>query len=305
LNKYALIFILYFILLCTGHSQTEFRNIKVDGTERKYLLHLPPKDTLSRKNPLLIVLHGHGGNGKQVMKETGFNDISDREKFIVIYPYGINKGWNDGRETSGEAVKYDDVKFIASIIDTTVSEFQADTSRIFATGMSNGGFLSIYLAYKLNERILAAAPVCANIPENIKDEYNFNRPVSIMLVNGTADPLVRYYGGKVGFGILKNRGFALSTEETIKIFAKLNKCNPVPVIEDIPDINEDDECFAEKHNYGNGLNNTKVVLVKVINGGHSYPGGTQYLPKALVGNLCKDFSASELIWEFFKTRKVR
>ncbi|MDD5361459.1 MAG: PHB depolymerase family esterase [Ignavibacteria bacterium] len=305
MNKITLLIIVFFLFAGNIISQTMNRNITVDGTNRKYILHIPETNTLIYKLPLLIVLHGHGGNGKQIMKETGFNEISDRERFIAVYPYGINKGWNDGREISTESTKYDDVKFISRIIDTTFAEFEIDTSRIFVTGMSNGGFLSIYLAYKLNSRILAAAPVCANIPERIKDEYTFAKPVSVMLINGTEDPLVKYEGGKVGFGLTKGRGYSISTDETVKIFVSLDKCNPVPVTEEIPDKDEEDDCYAQKYIYKGGNGNTDVVLVKVINGGHSYPGGTQYLPKFIVGNICMDFKASELIWKFFNSRKGR
>jgi polyhydroxybutyrate depolymerase len=305
MNKITILLVIFSIFAGKAFSQTANRKISVDGMERKYILHLPETNTLIHNLPLLIVLHGHGGNGKQVMKETGFNEISDRERFIAVYPYGINKGWNDGREISTEATNYDDVKFIARIIDTTFAEFAIDTSRVFVTGMSNGGFLSIYLAYKLNSRILAVAPVCANIPERIKDEYTFAKPVSVMLINGTEDPLVKYEGGKVGFGFTKGRGNSISTDETVKTFVSLDKCNSIPVTEEIPDKDENDDCFAQKYIYKGGTDNTDVVLVKVVNGGHSYPGGTRYLPKFIFGNVCMDFKASELIWEFFKNRKGR
>jgi len=299
-------FIILFLLLLVSsasYQQTYYRSIYHDGVNRSYIVHVP-EGTWETGLPLVIVLHGHGGTGKQIMKSTGFNDISDREKFLAVYPDGIDKNWNDGREKKDDA-KYDDAGFISALINSMSDEFKIDTTRIFATGMSNGGFFSIYLAFKLNDRILAVAPICANIPEKISSSFEFAKPVSVMLINGTDDPLVRYEGGKVGFGLLKNRGYSLSTNESVKIFVRENKCSAIPVHTEIPDKNIDDECFAERYTFTGGENNTEVVLVKVVNGGHTIPGGIKNLPKALVGNTCEDFNAPEMIWSFFKSRTCR
>lgn len=297
-----------FILLAVSinlFSQTKDCSITIDGLERTYLLHLPEKSTSVNNLPLLFVFHGGGGTGKQIMKETGFNKISDKEKFIVVYPNGENKGWNDGRDEPKEKTKYDDVNFISRLIDTICRQYNIDTNRIFSTGISNGGFFSFYLAYKMSNKFLAVAPVTANIPKNLKDKYSLENPVSLLLINGTEDPLVKYEGGKIGFRFGKSRGTSISTDETISIFKKLIKCSDKPKIEEIPDKIEDDECYATKYTYTGGINNTDVVLIKIINGGHTWPGGSQYLPKKLIGNTCKDFKAAEVIWDFFKSREIR
>jgi polyhydroxybutyrate depolymerase len=298
--------ILYILLLCSLNlfSQTTNREIEVDGTDRTYLLHLPETGTLIYNLPLVIVLHGHGGTGKQIMNETGFNKLSDRDRFIVVYPDGLNKAWNDGRARSEKDLG-DDGKFIVQLIDTLYKEYHIDTNSLFATGMSNGGFFSFYLAYKLSKIFLAIAPVCANIPKYFKDKYSLDEPLSLMLINGTEDPLVKYDGGKIGFKLGKSRGTSISTDETISIFKNLTKCEDVPKTEEMPDINTDDECYATKYTYSGGIKNTEVVLIKITNGGHAWPGGNQYLPKKLVGNTCKDFKGADVIWEFFKSRKKR
>lgn len=297
------------ILFCSFYlhlfSQTKEEKIIIDGAERTYLLHLPEKDTLKINLPLVFVFHGGGGTGKQIMKETGFNKISNREKFIVVYPNGMNKGWNDGRGEPKEKTIYNDVKFITKLIDTIIKQYQIDTNRIFSTGISNGGFFSFYLAYKLSNKFLAIAPVCANIPNFFKDKYTPGNPVSLMLINGTEDPLVKYEGGKIGFKLGKSRGTSISTDETISIFIKNNKCSDKPKTEEISDINKDDDCYATKYTYTGGIKNTEVILIKITNGGHTWPGGSQYLPKKLIGNVCKDFKGAEVIWEFFKSRKTR
>ena len=286
-------------------SQTKDCTIAIDGLERTYLLHLPEKSASINNLPLVVILHGHGGSGKQIMKDSDFNIISDREKFIAVYPDGINKGWIDGRFDPADNSKHDDVKFISDLIDTLILQYKIDTTRIFATGMSNGGFFSFHLTYKLSNRFLAIAPVCANIPKAFKNIYKPDYPVSLMLICGTADPLVKYEGGKIGFDFGKARGYSLSTDESIEIFLKLNKITGKPKMEEIPNTDDNDNCDATKYTYTGGIDNTDVVLIKIENGGHAWPGGKHRLPKKLVGNACNDFKASEVIWEFFKSRKVR
>lgn len=239
------------------------------------------------------------------MKVSEFNKLSDRDRFIVVYPDGLNKAWNDGRAIAEKDKLGDDSKFISQLIDTLFKEYNIDTTRVFSTGMSNGGFFSFYLAYKFSKKFLAIAPVCANIPKFFKDKYTTDEPVSLMLICGTDDPLVKYEGGKIGFKFGKSRGTSLSTEESISIYIKNNKCSTTQKIEEFPDINKDDNCNATKYTYSGGIKNTEVVLIKITNGGHTWPGGNQYLPKKIVGNICKDFKGAEVIWEFFKSRKPR
>jgi polyhydroxybutyrate depolymerase len=171
--------------------------------------------------------------------------------------------------------------------------------------ISNGGFFSIYLAYRLSDKILAIAPVTANIPENMKDIYKTEYPVSVLLINGTNDPLVKYNGGAVGYG--KDgfkRGRSLPTDESIKIWQGNYDCSANPVVEDIPDKDNDDDCTAKKYTYS-CKDNTNVILIKIEGGGHTWPGASRNLPKLLVGTICRDFNATEVIWEFFKSRQTR
>lgn len=304
--KYMIIYVLILMSAYSSNlkSQTKNGNIIVDDIKRTYLIHIPELKNLNANLPLVIVLHGHGGTGKQIMKESGFNEYSDKDTFVVVYPNGINKGWNDGRELNGNE-DYDDVKFISQLIDNIIFEYKIDTNRIFATGISNGGIFSFYLADKLSNRFLAIAPVAANIPANLVKDYNLKYPTSLLLINGTEDPLIKYEGGKVGFKIGKYRGWTISTDSTISIFKNLNKCKDKPEITDMPDIIEEDDCQAVRYEYDNGLMNSDVTLIKIINGGHTWPGGKQYLPKFVVGNVCRDFDAADVIWKFFKLRKAR
>jgi polyhydroxybutyrate depolymerase len=277
----------------------------VDGIEREYILHLP--ENYGTENlPLVMVFHGGGGTAKQIKAHVKFNKLADKENFIVVYPNSVDKNWSDGRVGEKLPVQRDDVKFISILIDTLIANYKVDSKRVFSTGISNGGFFSIYLAYKLSGKILAIAPVTANIPENLKDVYKPEFPVSVLLINGTEDPLVKYDGGAVGFGEDGfGRGTSLPTDESIKTWLSNFECSLTPAVEGIPNKDKKDDCRAKKYIYKPCKDNNEVILIKIDGGGHTWPGASQYLPKFLVGAVCKDFNATEVIWDFFKSRQVR
>lgn len=277
----------------------------VDNHKRDYILHLPAGYKAGEPIPLVFVFHGGGGNSAQMQRHFEMDPIADREKFIVVYPNSINKNWNDGREFDEKVTGKDDVKFINQLLDTLIKNYSINPKRVFATGISNGGFFSYYLSYKLSHRILAVAPFCATIPERIKNEFYPANPVSILIINGTKDPLVPYEGGIVGNKIIGNRGGCISTDSTVARYITVNKTEDKPVITTLPDNNKKDGCNAVEYRYSNGKDNTSVVLVKVMDGGHTIPGCSQNLPKFIVGRVCRDFKGNEMVWEFFKNCRER
>jgi polyhydroxybutyrate depolymerase len=287
-------------------SQNIESKITVDGIEREYIVHLPKYAKSTDGLPLVLVFHGGGGTASQIMNHSKFNKLSDNEDFVVVYPNAVDKNWNDGRIGDKLPMERDDIKFISNLIDTLYAFYKIDIKRVFSTGISNGGFFSIYLALKLSDKILAIAPVTASIPENLKDDFKTQYPVSMLLINGTKDPLVKYDGGPVGFKDDETgRGTSISTDWTVKIWVNNNGCQQSTKIVDIDNTDSDDGCTAKKYTYYKCNDNTEVVLVKITGGGHTWPGAAQYLPKILVGNVCKDFKATEMIWGFFKNRVSR
>ncbi|MEP6675649.1 MAG: PHB depolymerase family esterase [Ferruginibacter sp.] len=305
--KKVLIIAAVFIL----KNNTAFAQQNIEGrfnlnnVTREYMLHLPTDYSASKQLPLVMIFHGGGGNAKQMQRYMKMDAIADRESFITVYPQGINKQWNDGREFKASISENDDVQFISQLLDSLKLYYAVDMKKVFATGISNGGFFSIYLSYKLSDRFLAVAPVCASIPQRIDDEFRPAVPVSFLLINGTKDPLVPYNGGEVGNKLTGNRGGCTSTEKTIKKYLAIDGITSAAVTENIPDENKTDNCTAVKYTYRNESNGTNVTLIKIINGGHALPGGSQYLPKIIIGKVCKDFDANEIIWEFFKDRPLR
>lgn len=280
-------------------------SLTINNVKREYTIHLPPGYNSVMKIPAVFIFHGGGGNYKQMQQYMKMDAVADREKFICIYPNGINKQWNDGREFKESIAENDDAAFISSLVDSLTKNYAIDSKRIFATGISNGGFFSIFLAYKLNDKFLAVAPVCASIPEKIYDAYSFAKPVSVLLINGTKDPLVPFEGGAVGNKLIGSRGNCTSTNKSIEKFLAQNKITTAATQTALPDTDPKDGCTATQYEYIGGAANSTVTLVKIENGGHTLPGGSQYLPKFIIGKVCNDFKANETIWSFFKACRNR
>ena len=278
----------------------ERRTISVGGLRRSYVLHIPADLSGSKPASLVLVFHGGGGTGRQIAAHTGFSRLADREGFIVAYPDAVRRSWNDGREDMRqEAVRtdVDDVAFVSALIDAVAREHPIDPNRIYATGISNGACFANYLAAKLSRRIAAIAPVAGSIGTAFESKFRPDEPVSVLMINGAADPLIRYEGGPVLGG---SRGSVIPVERAVELWLRADGIGAEPETGSLPDRDPTDGCRASWRLWKGGSGGTDVELVKIVGGGHTWPGATQYLPKSMIGNLCRDFSATEMVWQFFK-----
>jgi len=291
----------------TQAQTTLEKTLTLDGLQREYLIRLPKNYSSSQHLPIIFALHGGGGTYKNTMGLYNFTDVADQYGFIMLYPNAINKSWSMkgiSSRVKGNRQDIDDVHFISVLIDTMVARYKGDEKRVFCTGISRGGIFSLYLAGRLSDRITAIAPVCASIPSSIAGDYTFTHPTPVLLMNGTADPLISYTGGPGKYQRNKDdeeQYDMLPTEELVSKIANLNKCNSNPVTETIPNSNTQDGCTATRYTYQS--NTAPVIFIKIQGGGHTWPGGKQYLPKFLIGSVCKDFKAEEVICRFFSEAK--
>jgi polyhydroxybutyrate depolymerase len=278
--------------------------ILVGNLKRTFLIHIPASYSKTQSSPVVLVFHGGTGTAAGMEKLTKMNEESEHEGFIVVYPEGIDRHWNDGRETVPKDV--DDVGFVSALIDYLLKAYNVDSKRIYATGISNGGFFCQSLACNLANKIAAVASVAATKPEalNVKP----SRAISVMVIAGTDDPLVPYNGGLVkGRGTSRGGygGKVLSVSDTIKFWVANNNCLTSPKITQLPNLDNNDATTVEHSVYTSTSNNTEVILYKINGGGHTWPGGLQYLPKFLVGNTSRDINATQIIWQFFKTHQLK
>jgi polyhydroxybutyrate depolymerase len=313
-TKLVSIFILVtsFIIPVVGNSQDAARSkfnpsklqlqaINVNGAQRSYYIHLPTNHGLNKKLPLVLVLHGGGkGDGRRPARNLGFNRLSDANDFIVAYPNGIDAYWRDGRGYThrGNSDDIDDVKYISKLIDHLVKNNKADPKRVYVTGISNGGMMTLRLGSELSSKLAAIAPIAANIPKNIVNTSKPAYPLPVLLMNGTDDPLVPYNGGYVRF-FRKKMGEVVSTKESISFWVKHNRCNAVPTITKLPDRNRSDHSRVVVTSYTKPNNRCEVVLYTIKGGGHTLPGSNTPNHPRILGWKNNDIDGAKVIWEFF------
>jgi polyhydroxybutyrate depolymerase len=284
------------------------KTLILKGLKRKYRFYIPSFYSKFKKLPLIFVLHGRGANGASMLLLTrkGFNKLAERDGFIVIYPDGIEMNWNDGRkdEKSNDRAhreNIDDVGFISALIDVMKRDYNIDPGRVYVTGISNGAIMAYRLAIELSHKITAIAPVNGNIPQQLFPECVPYLPVSVLAINNTDDPMVPFDGGEIQ-GSFKGvkLGKVLSVKESIGFWVNRNNCSDVPDVEEIPDKDPSDGTTAVRKRYRSEASGTEVILYEIKGGGHTWPGGVQYLPASIIGRTCRDFDANEVIWSFFR-----
>ena len=283
--------------LVRGGSKDQRGQIQVDGRARSYLLHVPAGYDEAKGMPLLLALHGRLGTGSGEEKLGHLDRLSDEYRFLAVYPDGLDRSWADGRGgTPSDHDRVDDVKFLSALIDKIASEYKVDPARIYATGMSNGGFMSGRLACDLANRLAAVAIVGASLAESLATCHPA-KPISVLIMQGTEDPLVPFQGGELRRGAT---GTVLSHDAAIQKFVQANHCTGQPAAKHIPDT-AGDGTSIDVVTYSACAGNSEVQGYTVNGGGHTWPGGTQYLPAMLIGKTSQNLDASEVIWEFLSS----
>jgi len=277
-------------------------NLTVDGTLRSFIVYLPAGYNNAGLMPLIFVIHGGSGTPEGMLRLADFRGIADRDDVVLVYPAGIQKSWNDGRPTAANELGIDDVSFFDQLIDYMVANYSIDESMVYATGISNGGFMTSRLGCQLSNRIAAIAVVAATMDaEIIAPGCNPENPVPAIYIHGTADPLVPFTGGEMTANGTAG-GTILSHFQVIDKWVSLNKCNTTPLITDLYDLVNDGTTVRQR-TYAAGTNGSEVVSYVVLNGGHTWPQGYQYLSELIIGKTNQDMNAGEVIRQFFKRYK--
>ena len=283
------------------------RYVEFGGHKRSYLLHepfsKPPKDGY----PIVFVIHGGGGLASGMSVSTAMHSHSIGKKYLVVYPDSLEfdgkKNWADGRTATvpgREAfAKVDDVGFICFILDGLIKEYAVNQKRVFATGVSNGAFMSHRLAAEKADRFAAIAPVIGGMAESVAKKFKPTMPLSVLQINGTEDPLVPYEGGYVHFR-KQQLGKTLPVTKIIDLWVKHNGCQEKPIVEELKDADPNDGCKVTSFTFSRGKGDSKVILLKISGGGHNWPGARKYAPEFLIGKTCQDFMATDSIIRFFE-----
>ena len=269
----------------------EEESILWNGRTRFYNIHIPDGYNGITPVPLVIALHGGGGNARSMEEKTGFSNLSDEKGFVIVYPEGTGRfkhrflTWNAGY-CCGYALEnnIDDVGFIKELIKTLEEKFNIDSNRIYITGHSNGAMLTYRVGAELSDIVAAIAPVAGAIPKNILNLSTPSKPVSVLVISGTDDPLIPWNGGDIkGPFFHRNLGKVLSVPDSVAYWVAYNNCNSSPNITYLPDKDPNDGTLVCKKVYSGGDNGTEVILYTIEGGGHTWPGGSQYWPKKFIG----------------------
>ncbi|OLP17208.1 hypothetical protein BST81_17835 [Leptolyngbya sp. 'hensonii'] len=276
--------------------------LSVGNLKRTYRIHLPPRYDDKTRLPLVIVLHGFGGNGRNGLEQGKWIEKSEREGFLVVGPEGVLKqpgqresflrnprSWNSGpKETPAAVRQVDDVGFMRALIDHLLATGWVDENRIYVTGFSNGAAMTFRVGLELSDRIAAIAPVSNTL---LVQPQPLQRPVSLLLLFGTADPINPMTGGQVTrSGQTITRPAAIDSWKT---WAQLLQCPAEPqIIYDRDGVKGRAfrPCTAD----------AEALFYTVEGMGHVWPGGRNYLPERTIGKSSNAIDATDLIWEFFR-----
>lgn len=261
--------------------------------KRRYIVYTPPAyhSDPQQSWPVVFNFHGSGMTMAEQMLYTGMNRAADRHRFIVVYPKGIKEDWN-----VGFGMPYlggsDDVGFTEALLDKLRKDYRIDPARVYATGLSRGGFFALRLAAELPHLFAAVASVGGPMPEPVIQHHTRPGKVGVMLVHGTADQVVQY-GGKPG-------GY-LSATEHHRYWVRRNGLDGAP--EQARTENGDRADGTEVAVLEQGDAGARVALVTVREGGHTWPGADAFNVGLPIGKTTGDVDANELIWQFFSRHR--
>lgn len=253
------------------------------GRIRTYYLHTPKSYQPDHPLPLVLAFHEYSGNGKKMAANTGLSNLAEQKGFIVVYPDAVNKRWDiAGKNQTG----VDDVPFVAALIEHLTKIRAIDRHRIYAAGLSNGGFFVQRLACEMPRQFAAFASVAASLPVQFKPSCKPQTPVSILMINGTADTVVPLAGGappKIRIG--KNLSI-LPVPEVIDFWRQHDACASGAEVKQLPGSR------VEISHYPSCQNGSEVTFVALKGGKHIWPGGGYGQSQFL--------DASTAIWDFFQ-----
>ena len=271
------------------------RSLFFDGQNRSFIVYVPPTYDGSTQVPIVFNFHGGGGTSSSFIFTNDMRPIADTANFIAVYPQAAvdpsdgSNSWLHKTPTT-----HNDVNFIEAIIDTLSNDYNIDNDRVYACGYSEGGIFSYELGCRLNNRIAGFASVSGSMLVDAfrVSYYNLGNcspihPTAVLLIPGTSDfsPHSSYSG---------LQPYYMSVNEITTYWANHNNTNTNPTVTSVPNTNTSDGSTVEKRIWENGDNCVAVQELKVINGGHDWPGSS--------GNM--DIDASEEIWKFLSKYDV-
>jgi polyhydroxybutyrate depolymerase len=258
------------VLLASTATAQVNGTITHNGITRNHITYVPTGYVPGTVVPLVFVMHGFTQSAQAIMNATGFNDLAEAEGFIVVYPNGVNNGWNTNSPFPGGSTA-DDVGYIGSLRDTLIAQFSIDTTRIYACGFSAGGYMSHKLGCESPKCFAAIASVSGTINNGAVDDCAPQHTPGVLQIHGTSDLIVSYNGSIFS---------GLGVQAVLDLWTNDLACTTPPVITPFGDS-------IEQQVYASCEGGASVVHYKIDGGGHTWPVGAV-------------FNATNIIWDFFQ-----
>lgn len=261
--------------------------------KRRYIVYTPAayQSQPQQSFPVVFNFHGGGMSMAEQMLYTQMNGAAERHQFIVVYPQGIKQDWN-----VGFGMDYlegtDDVGFTQAMLSKLKHDYRIDDKRVYATGLSRGGFFALRLAAELPQHFAAVASVGAPMPEPVLQHHQKIDKVGMLLIQGTADKVVMFEGKAASY---------LSAEDTFAYWRRHNGINgtaPQPRL--LPGAAGD---VTQVSLLEQGAGGVSVALFTVREGGHTWPGADTFNIGLPIGKTTRAIVANEVIWEFFSRHR--
>ena len=247
---------------------------------RTAIVHVPATYDPLQLYAVVLSFHGYGGHAIGMDHSSGFSQLADKQGFLAVYPQGLPDG-KTGTPFWAHvgAIDYgiDEAAFVTRLLDTLQKKFCVDAKRIYATGFSNGGGMTNFLACRLADRITAFAPISGNFYA-LPGGCNPGRSVPILDFHGTKDGVLPY----MGIPTSKNAAWPLPPiPQWLQAWATRDGCSSGPTI-----FLRQTNVTGEQWNGCRG--NATVIHYRIEGGGHTGPP------------LIHGHSSAEVIWNFFK-----
>jgi polyhydroxybutyrate depolymerase len=229
----------------------------VGGIAREYLVSAAKSD---RPRPTVLVLHGSLLNAEVMVPVMGFEPLVEREGLVAVYPNAVAGEWNDASAEAAQlgAASYDDVGFLRALVAHLVRTRVSDRERVYVTGYSNGGAMAFRLTCETDGIFAASAAIAATLPVELARSCRPPRPMPMLIMNGTADPLAPFGGGKLPL----SGGQALSTDATISFLRKVNGCKEAVKLDELPHADPNDDSRVTVAKWTTCSSRAPVVLYR-------------------------------------------
>jgi polyhydroxybutyrate depolymerase len=279
---------------------------KHEGIVRDVGVFDPEPRAGSGTRPLVLVLHGGLGEDDDTIALSfgKLNQLAEEDGFLVVYPQGVGGHWNDGRNVQryvAQRERIDDVGFLTKLIDELVDKRRVDPEAVFLVGVSDGAMMAHRFACERTSHLRAFTAVIGAMPYNVARRRSRcgAGPLSVLMINGTEDPVVPWSGGSVEFDGV-TLGKVLSAQRTFAFWKRLASCKGDEASL-IPDFVPEDGTRIERTKAIDCRGDAKVELFAVRGAGHTWPSGWQYLPETMIGATSSDIDASIAAWRFFQS----